>query len=154
MRSETYRLAVLGLLAAIAVAGPTQAEQALGSAEAHSIDGSGIKGDILFLDGGDPQSGLVVSGSATGLDPGQVYLTLVYDMGAVPGGSAACVPSGPFLDGTQMFVGFWTVEEDGSGTLFVQKTGDAYAALRQVGAVSIRQGNLALQACGRVHEQR
>ncbi len=154
MKNRSLLLAALSLTAGLAFSGQTFAGQALGSAQAHSIDGSGIKGDILFLDSGDPQSGLVVSGSAAGLDPGQVYLSLVYDMGSVPAGSAACEPSGPFLDGTQMFVGFWTVEEDGSGTLFVQKTGDAYAALRQVGAVSIRQGNLALQACGRVHEQR
>ena len=94
----------------------------------------------------------------TGLDPEATYVSLVYDSGAVPSGPLACEPGNFQLDGTQMFVGFWKVEADGTGTLFGVKTGDSYAALDSVGAMSIRvvQGpppaGFVLQACGRVHE--
>ena len=125
------------------------ADQGVGSARTHAIDGSGIRGRIVFLDSGDSAGGLVVSGRATGLDPAQGYVSLIYDRGAVPGGPEACLPTGG-LTGTQMFVGFWSVDEDGTGSLFVTKTGDAYAPIDDVGAVSIRLATMALQACGRV----
>lgn len=137
----------------LAVPAGSFADPSLGSARQHSIDRSGVSGRILFLDTGDPDKGLIMSGSATGLDPEQAYLTLVYDQGSAPSGPSACEPTGPALNGAQMFVGVWTVHEDGTGTLFAVKTGSRYARLDQIGAVSIRDGSRALQACGRVHDR-
>jgi hypothetical protein len=134
-------------------------DQATGSAQLHQINQSGIKAQISFLDTGSPLNQLVVNGTATGLDPAQTYVSLVYDTGAVPGGPHACEPSrvpSP-LTSEQMFVGFWTVAADGTGTLFAIKTGSAYVPLSAVGAVSVRvvlgppPAGFVLQACGRVH---
>ncbi len=129
----------------------------LGSARLHSIEQSGISGQIFFLDTGNPDNGLVVSGRATGLDPAGTFITLVYDTGAAPGGPNACLPSNTSLTSSQMFVGVWQVASDGTGTLFEQRTGDAYVGLESIGAVSIRnvQGPIpqgaVLAACGNVH---
>ncbi len=129
----------------------------LGAARQHSIDESGITGTILLLDTGNDTDGLILSGRATGLDPGATYVTLVYDAASVPAGPVACLPANFSLTSTQMFVNMWQVEADGTGTLFAKKTGDSYAALERIGAVSIRdvqgpipQGAI-LVACGRVH---
>lgn len=143
---------LVALLAMATLPPAAAAEPSLGSALVHSIDGSGIRGRISFLDSGDAASGLVVAGSASGLDPSQGYVTLVYDRGALPGGPDACLPTGG-LDGTRMFVGFWNVSGDGSGSLFVVKSGDSYAALEEIGAVSIRAADFSLQACGQAHAQ-
>ena len=142
---------VLGFVVA-ALSGPVQADSSVGAARVHAIDGSGVNGRVVLLDSGDPATGLVVSGTASGLDPLQAYVTLVYDRGALPGGPAACLPTGG-LTGTQMFVGFWDVAEDGSGSLFVTKTGEAYAPIDDIGAASIRLASMSLQSCGRVHAQ-
>ncbi len=152
MNKRSMTPAVAVLLAAFAVLVPVHAGQALGSARQHPIDGSGTQGRIVFLDSGTSESGLVVSGTATGLDPAQAYVTLVYDRGATPGGPAACLPTRG-LNGAQMFVGFWSVDPSGHGSLFVQKSGDGYASLNELGAVSIRAGDMSLQACGRVRSQ-
>lgn len=133
------------------------AEPATGAARLHPVDGSGVQAQILFLDAGSPEHGLVVSGRATGLDPGQAYFSLVYDLGAVPGGPLACEPTSPALSPAQMAVGFWQVAADGTGTLFAFKTAGAYAPLDAFDAVSVRvvQGpppaGFVLQACGQVH---
>ncbi len=128
-----------------------------GAAQQHSIDESGIQGTILLLDTGNDTDGLILSGRATGLIPSATYVTLVYDAASVPAGPVACLPGDFSLTSTQMFVGMWQVEADGTGTLFAQKTGDSYAALELIGAISIRdvqgpmpQGAI-LVACGRVH---
>lgn len=150
---------MLGLVFLIISSVPVPAEQATGAARLHATDGSGIQGRMVFLDTGSPQTGLMVSGTATGLDPTQTYFSLIYDVGALPGGPAACVPAGnPPLTGTQMGVGFWLVGADGTGTLFAVKTGDSYVSLGSIGAVSIRivlglpPAGFALQACGQVHQ--
>ncbi len=148
MRMKSFLAFTVSGLLLVAVTS-VRADQGVGSAHAHAIDGSGIQGRIAFLDSGDAASGLVVSGRATGLDPAQGYVSLVYDRGAVPGGPNACLPTGG-LTGAQMFVGFWKVDEDGIGSLFVTKNGDAYVPIDDVGAVSIRLATMALQACGRV----
>ena len=152
MRMKSFLTFTVSGLLLVAVTS-VRADQGVGSARAHTIDGSGIQGRIVFLDSGDAAGGLVVSGRATGLDPAQGYVTLVYDRGAVPGGPSACLPSGAVLTGTQMFVGFWSVDEDGNGTLFVTKTGESYAPMSDIGATSIRLADMTLQACGRVRGQ-
>ncbi|MGH7800963.1 MAG: hypothetical protein ACREOW_10105 [Thermodesulfobacteriota bacterium] len=132
-------------------------DQATGSARLHQIDQSGIDARIVFLDTGTQ---LIVSGEATGLDPNQAYISLVYDRDALPGGPSACVPStipSP-ITGAQMFVGSWIVDQDGTGTLFTVKTGDSYAAISEIGAVSVRVVDPVsppdLEACGRVHSKK
>ncbi len=148
MRLKSFLAFTVSGLLLVAVTS-ARADQGIGSARAHAIDGSGVRGRIVLLDSGDSAGGLVVSGRATGLDPAQGYVSLIYDRCAVPGGPKACLPTGG-LTGTQMFVGFWSVDENGTGSLFVTKTGDTYAPIDDVGAVSIRLATMALQACGRV----
>jgi hypothetical protein len=138
-----------------------RAEPALGAARLHQVDQSGVKARILFLDSGSPDTGLVVAGTATGLDPTQAFFTLVYDAGALPAGPRACEPSpANNLTVDQMGVDFWTVNPDGTGNLFRIKTDSAYAPLSDIGAVSIRHvvgpppEGFILQACGRVHRTR
>ena len=148
---------VVGIALLMATAASGLDAPGLGAARQHPIDESGIKGTILFLDTGSDTDGLIVSGRATGLDPGATYVTLVYDAASVPAGPDACRPADFSLTSTQMFVGMWQVEADGTGTLFAEKKGDSYAALEQIGSTSIRdvqgpipQGAI-LVACGRVH---
>jgi hypothetical protein len=127
-----------------------------GGATLHQINRSRITARIKFLDTGDPSTGLIVSGTATGLDPGDTYITLVYDTGSVPGGPRACEPP-PDNDQTdaQMFVGTWVVRPDGSGTLNATKTGASYVPLDDISTTSIREvvgaGLPELRACGEVH---
>ncbi len=133
------------------------AQQSTGKAHLHPIGQSGIQGVILFLDTGSPLTGLIVSGFATGLDPAAGgYVSLRYDDRSVPGGPRACEPSA-FDDLTfpQMFVGSWTVNVDGTGTLFVAKTLETYTPLSEIQTTSIRRatGGI-LQACGVIAAQR
>lgn len=129
-----------------------------GAARLHQINHSGITARISFLDTGDPDTGLIVSGVATGLNPNMTYITLVYDSGSVPGGPRACEPP-PDNDQTdaQMFVGVWSVASDGTGRLNATKTGDSYVPLDDIATTSIRKvvgpgpSGALLQACGEVH---
>jgi hypothetical protein len=140
-----------GLFSASALDDPST-----GSARLHQVDRSGITARIVFLDTGDPTTGLIVSGTAKGLDPEDTYITLVYDDGSVPGGPLACEPP-PDNDQTeaQMFVGTWVVAPDGTGTLNATKTGASYVPLDDIGTVSVREvvevGLPELEACGKVH---
>ena len=141
---------VLGV--GIALAAPSAAKRSAGGANLHQIDKSGIRGRIEFFDHGDADGGLEVRGTATGLDPNQFYISLVYDSGARPSGPSACVPSTPgAISGAQMFVSNWQVDDHGNGTLYALKTGPSYVALDAIGAMSIRNAaNFTLQACGKV----
>lgn len=121
-----------------------------GKAALHQIDESGVEAEIGFLDTG---SELFVSGRATGLDPGQAYISLVYDNGSVPSGPLACAASDENdMSFDQMLLGPWQVDSDGEGTLSSVKAGPSYVPLQEIGSVSVRlvQGFL-LQACGKVH---
>lgn len=128
-------------------------EQATGGAIQTPIQQSGIRGEILFLDTGSPANGLIVSGTATGLNPSASYISLRYDIRSVPGGPRACEPSpSNTLTDAQMFVGFWTVNPDGTGTIFAQLVGDTYTSLTEIGTISIRlASDGSLQACGKIH---
>jgi len=146
------------MLVAASLVAQAPTGQATGSAQQHTINNSGIQGEILFLDTGSDVNGLVLSGTAAGLDPTQTYFSLLYNSGSVPGGPSACTPSpsGPPLTGAQMFTAFWTVAPDGTGTLFRQKTGTDYVPLSEVATVSIRKVTTTppffniLQACGEI----
>ena len=116
-------------------------------ANLHQIDGSKIKAGIVLL---EVETGITATGVATGLDPNKRYGSLAYDLGAVPAGPRACLPtaSAPGL------LGFWDVKPDGTGTLNATTGG---FGVNDIGAVSIRIFNATpprpLQACGRVNVQ-
>jgi hypothetical protein len=121
-----------------------------GTATLHQIDESGIEAEIGFLDTGTE---LFVTGRASGLDPGQAYISLVYDNGSVPSGPLACAPSDENdMSFEQMLLGPWQVESNGNGKLSSVKAGPSYVPLKEIGSVSVRlvQG-FQLQACGKVH---
>ena len=140
-----FVLSIVGVaaLAASALAN----DEAVAFANLHKIDRSGIKGTIALQ---ETAEGTIVSGTASGLDPNQPYASLGYDLGSVPSGPMACVPtnSAPGL------LGFWVVSADGTGTLNAIVPG---LDVNTIGAVSIRVFNFEpprpLQACGRVHLQ-
>ncbi len=97
-----------------------------GDANQHPIDQSGIMGRIEFVDNGSVQT---VTGTATGLVPGELYFSLEYDTRSVPSGPNACQPSGEFrkkagsdISPIQMLVGFWHNNGDGTGTLSAHKS--------------------------------
>ena len=127
---------VLGMMMIAGTAVGALSDPRTGSAKLHPYNQSGIKGRINFFDTGTT---LVVSGTATGLDPNNFYISLLYDVGSVPGGPLACEPSeANTLTEDQMFAGIWSVAPDGTGTLNFTKSGPLYVPLRDVDTVSIR----------------
>ena len=116
-------------------------------ANLHQIDGSKIKASIVLL---ETETGITVTGVASGLDPNTPYGSLAYDLGSVPAGPNACLPTAS----APGFLGFWDVKPDGTGTLNATTGG---FGVNDIAAVSIRIFNAAgprpLQACGRVHVQ-
>ncbi len=152
-------LLVVGLAITVTSSVAIFAQQgATGSAQLHPISQSGIRAQINFLDTGSATNGLVVSGNVIGLNPTQAYFSLIYDKRSVPGGPVACEPSSSNpLTLSQMIVGFWTVAANGTGTLFVTKTGSSYVPLTDFDSISVRivlgppPEGFVLQACGQVH---
>ena len=146
MRKISILVALCASVALTVAMGSVASAESTGFVNQHQIDQSGVKGNLVFLDTED--TGMLVTGVATGLDPGLSYVTLLYDRRSVPSGPNACLPSsaGP------MFVNFWTVNADGTGTL----DGRIDRALSDVGTASIRiftgDPSGLLVACGRVHE--
>lgn len=164
MRKLIKSFAILTLPFVMLLNGPIVASaQQTGFAKLHRINQSGIKAALIFSDNG---GALRVRGVATGLDPTQTYVTLLYDVGSVARGNSACLPTDNSLTFTQMVVNFWRVDDDGNGTLRVRKTGASYAPLPAVGTASIRRDTQAgqplpsaadpnrfvLQACGKVRK--
>lgn len=128
---------------------------AMGRATAHPVNQSKILGTINFTDDGTT---LTVQGTASGLEPGVTYTSLIYDNGSVSGGPTACEPVTGALTQAQMFVGSWSVDANGNGMLGpVSKSGANYAALDEFRTISIRDtringgiGPQAVVACGQV----
>ena len=114
-----------------------------GQATLPAINGSGISARIEFVDDG---ATLTVTGTASGLDPAESYVTLIYDNGSVPGGPNACQPTvfdpndPDFLLGT-MLIGFWEIDPDGNGTLSATNTnfGADYVPLDRFRSTSVRR---------------
>ncbi len=115
----------------------------------HPVNQSGVMGRITFT---QTAGGVAVTGTATGLQPSVGrYVTLVYDVGSVPGGPSACEPT---VEMEGMFVGIWTVNAAGHGTL------TQLGSVAPIGAfdtVSVRDttinggfGPEAVVACGQV----
>jgi len=116
-------------------------------ANLHQIDKSKIKSSIVLL---ETETGITVTGVASGLDPNTPYGSLAYDLGSVPAGPNACLPTAS----APGFLGFWDVKPDGTGTLNATTGG---FGVNDIGAASIRifnaTGPRPLQACGRVNVQ-
>jgi len=133
------------------------AESTTGDANLHQINGSSVSGRMEYTDTG---STLTVDGKAEGLTFGQRYASLFYDNGSVPSGPTACAPTNFSITFPQMFIGFWTVHPDGTGTIHVVKAGSSYVPLDKVHTQSIRHiislppGPLVVPvvACGEVHD--
>lgn len=137
--------------------------QHTGFAKLGQIRNSGVRAMVTFSDNG---ARLQIKGVASGLDPTQTYVSLLYDLGSRPGGRNACLPTDDSLSFPQMVVNFWKVNDDGNGTLRARKRGSSYAALAVVGTISIRLDTQAgqplppaadpnrfvLQACGKVRK--
>lgn len=150
---KTRSAIALILMAAMLAVGPVASAEpqlASGQATQHSVNQSGVMGRISFT---ATSAGVAVTGTATGLQPSVGrYVTLVYDVGSVPGGPTACEPTKPMAG---MFVGIWSVDASGHGTL-IQVAHDV-APLGAFDTVSIRDttinggfGPTAVVACGQV----
>jgi hypothetical protein len=147
--------AFASLLFGLVAAGVTVRAQGGLTARAnqHPVNQSGVKGKITFTQTG---AGLVVTGTANGLAPSTFgrYVTLVYDVGSVPGGPNVCEPTVP-IDG--MFVGIWASDASGNGQLIQLAPPGAIAPLGTIDTVSIRDttindgfGPEAVVACGQI----
>ena len=94
MKRLLMLIAFASLLFGLPAASTTVRAQGDATAHAtqHPINQSGVMGRITFTQIG---TGLMVTGTATGLVPNTVgrYVTLVYDVGSVPGGPNRCEPS-------------------------------------------------------------
>ena len=133
MRKLLILLAVS--LAAVVSSSTVALAVSTASAQQHPVGGSGIHGDIMFVDDTAAHT-LTVDGTATGLKPNVGYFSLIYTNGTQPGGIAegktvpgvatpAC--SGvnkagtSSIDAVQMVVGQWHNNNDGTGTIHAVK---------------------------------
>ena len=129
-----------------------------GSARLHPYDRSGIKARMDFLDTHDENTGLIITGTATGLDPTKIYFSSLHD--SVPGGPRACeIPE--ISDEERIFTPRWQVNADGTGTFFTIQSQGAYLALSDFDTVGIRELTVAgrpdlapLVACGQVNKHK
>ncbi|MFY9608852.1 MAG: hypothetical protein WAU45_09595 [Blastocatellia bacterium] len=121
-------------------------------AKQHPVNQSGVKGRIEFT---SVPGGLLVTGTATGLEPSVGrYVSLVYDLPSVPGGPTVCEPVEE-IDG--MFVGIWAVGALGNGILLQLVPANQVAPLSIIDTISIRDttindgfGPEAVVACGEI----
>ena len=137
--------------------GVTEAE-----ADLRTLNESGIEGEIEFTDDG---STLTIVGEAEGMDPTappDTYVSLIYDNGSFATGPDACEPiifdpTDPDFILPTMFIGVWSVDEEGEGTLEATNTngGADYVPLDKFRTISIRDtrinmgfGPEAVAACG------
>lgn len=149
------RKLIIPLAAAAIVAIPAYADHSptvTAQARQHPLNQSGAAGRIDFT---SVAGGLLVTGTATGLQPSiGRYVTLVYDVGSVPGGPTACEPT---VELPGMFVGIWAVDALGNGMLIQLAPAAAIAPLSEIDTVSIRDTTInqgfgveAVVACGQI----
>ncbi len=107
-------ISVVGLVATgISAAASEQAE---GQVNVIPFAGQNFQAAIEIVDTG---SALLVEGEASGLDPTKTYVSLDYT--TPPTGPSACEPGGT-LSFAQMFLGTWSVDSEGKGSLIAVKT--------------------------------
>jgi hypothetical protein len=148
------RKLVIAVAAAAIIAIPVYADPPTEAAHAtqHTMNQSGVQGRISFT---SVPGGLQVTGTATGLQPSiGRYVSLVYDVGSVPGGPTACEPTVPMPG---MFVGIWAVDAAGNGILIQLASPAAIAPLSEIDTISIRDTTInggfgveAVVACGQI----
>ena len=122
-----------------------------------------VSAQIKFEDNGVDT--LTITGKAKGMTPGETYTTRIYDIGSVNHGPEACEPTifsptDPNFILPTMFVGTWTVDANGKGTLSAVNIngGVAYVPLSKIGTTSVRReqtfpGSVTanvLESCGKV----
>ena len=153
-------LSIVAVMIATASAGALSSPST-GSARLHPYDRSGVKARMSFVDTHDDNSGLIVSGTATGLDPEKQYVSLIADNGSVPGGPRACEQTDGSLDEEEMFAGPWHVNADGTGTLSFVMSEGGYVPLSDFDTVSIREVTVPgrpdlfpLVACGQINKHK
>ena len=103
-----------------------------GQARLHQVGGSRIKARLSFNDDGTT---LTVEGTAKRLNPANQYGSLIYP-------NPGCMPGAVFL-------GFWSVNPDGSGTLAASVGGGVLATALSSSVRNVSAGNQ-LVACGNV----
>lgn len=111
---SSLSLAVVGLVTTGIVA--AAAELAEGEVNVVPFAGQNFQAEIQIVDTG---SALLVEGKASGLDPTKSYVSLDYT--TPPTGPTACDPGGT-LSFAQMFLGTWSVDSQGEGSLVAVKT--------------------------------
>lgn len=149
------KIGLLIVVLAIALAIPTVVLAALNRADTTAKPPTKIEAEFTFTDNG---SKLTITGKAEGLEPDHSYISLIYGPFSDVTGIHACEPDGGGL-GSRMFVGFWTVAADGTGTLGpVMKKGAGYVSLDEIGTISVRAGipagagSTPVVACGAVNK--
>jgi hypothetical protein len=145
--------ALLATFVALGIAVAAHAVGVTAHANQHPANQSGARGSIDFS-ATSLQAHPTVTGTATGLQGPSVgrYVSLVYDLGSVPGGPVNCEPT---VDTPGMFVGIWAVDAAGNGTLI--QLNPEVTPLALIDTVSIRDttinegfGPEAVVACGEI----
>jgi hypothetical protein len=156
-----FLVALVGMVMVATSSIGAQADRPIGKANLHPINHSGVKAKISFFDTGNDVTGLIISGTAKGLDPNEVYFSLVYDNPMGPGEGHSCDLASNLIDFEEEFAGRWTVNPDGTGTLFETKVTSSYVPLRRLDAVSIlrQEGDrppesFELVACGKISKHK
>lgn len=154
-------VALVGMMMVATSSTGAKADPTTGKANLHPINQSGVKAKISLLDTGNDVTGLIISGTATGLDPNEVYFSLLYDNPRVPGEAHSCNLAGNLLDFEEEFAGRWSVAPDGTGTLFLTKFSSSYVPLSRLDAISIlrQEGDrppesFELVACGKISKHK
>ena len=133
------KLIMFAMWIVLLLAIPAVVLAAMSDAKAKAKPPTDFMADFTFDDDG---SILTIDGKAKGMDSGHPYLTLIYGNGSLVKGVNACEPADP-IDGS-MFIGTWTVADDGTGLLgttgTVSLTGSAYSPLSQIATISVRGG--------------
>jgi len=161
-----FAVALLVALPVVAYAGHNSATA---RSHLHPHNASGINATIDWELAGVDSLTIATDGTARGLDPAnqidfntfsQGYVSLVYDSGSVPGGPNLG-PGGPLtgiceptVELELMFVGFWVVNADGTGSLVPLDPNPAFGEFDTVSIRDLRidggMGTDAVVACGQV----
>ena len=171
----TALIVFVGAIAVLIVAIPAFVSAAPGGSmqtatvTLRTLNNSGISGHLTIRDDG---SGLSIRGTAQGLDPAIVYISLLYDISSVATGGFACEPALGIGAATAELPGRLTIDEMGlvgfavpdlvwdvSPNGHAQLSGTVDVDLDRVRTISIRSldiigefgpgtGPLAVMACG------
>ena len=124
----------------------------LGIARLQPVNGSGVRAWVLFV--GIEDIGLEVYGIAQGLDPNEMYVSLVSNSTEmkVSDTSFTDPPNSPKRKGV---VGVWLVNDNGTGSLFANLDLNVLSLdSLPINTVSIiRDRDSQLQACGKVRRK-